>query len=103
MTLPDLCRRLSRKIDSGKGAQLSAADLNLFVASGAWRALSEARLRFEEQQCQSRAVQSHSISERDSSSTLALVASGSKSSGTIPSESVNEALARVLAITGRDA
>lgn len=103
MSLSDLCRRLSRKIDAGKGTQLTAADLDLVVASGAWRTLNEACLSFEEEQCRARNARSRSISGGNSSSTLALVASSSKLSGTIPVESVSEALARARAITGWDA
>lgn len=40
--LPELARRFSRKIERQQGICLSAADLELFVLSGAYGTLSEA-------------------------------------------------------------
>lgn len=40
--LPDLVRRLSRKIDAGKGIQLTPEDIDQLVASGAFDILQEA-------------------------------------------------------------
>jgi hypothetical protein len=41
-SLPDLQRRFSKAIERGKGIRLEAADLDMFVASGAYETLARA-------------------------------------------------------------
>lgn len=99
-SLSDLDRRLSRKIETGKAIQLSPADLDLLVATGAIDTFRQAVSEFQRIQCQQRSARSRSI---DGGNSLFTLAKGetSKSSGMTPNESVNEAQARVRAILSK--
>jgi hypothetical protein len=44
-SLPDLTRRMSRKIEAGRGIDLSGDDLDLLVSSGAYAVLTQAAIR----------------------------------------------------------
>jgi len=93
----DLDRRLSRKIETGKAIQLKPADLDLLVESGALDTFRQFVSEYQKRQCLERSAQNRSIPVAGSPFTEGKVGT-SRSSGTIASESVNEAQARVLAI-----
>jgi hypothetical protein len=96
-SLADLDRRLSRKLESGKAIQLTPADLDLLVLTGAYGKFREAVVEEQQEQCRLRSVRSRSINGGISGSTPAL-AEVTKSSGTMQSESASEALARAQAM-----
>ncbi|MEN2747305.1 hypothetical protein [Sphingomonas sp. T9W2] len=98
-TLPDLDRRLSRKIESGKGMQLSAADLDLFVSTGAYATFRLAVEECQRDQCRQRSARNRSTSGANTSLSAGLIEPTSKSAGTMSSESASEALARAQAAT----
>jgi hypothetical protein len=58
--LPNLGRRMSRKIETRRGLQLSPADLDLFVLSGAYEAFSNAVAAYQKAQCDERLLASQS-------------------------------------------
>lgn len=99
-TLPDLERRLSRRIESRRSIQLSPDDLDLLVATGAYDAFRKAVAEYQRKQCLERSARSRSISGGNTSSTRAK-AGTSKSSGTIQSADANEALQQVRAMLGK--
>jgi len=94
--LPDLMRRIDRKLDIQRGMTLTYDDLALLVTSGAYATLQTENLRYLERQCREHVARNHSISEAD---TLSTPGPGviMKSSGTISRESASEALARAQA------
>lgn len=101
MTSPaDLDRRLSRKIESGKAIQLTPADLDLLISSGAIDTFRHFVSQFQRSQCLARNAQKQSIAEENSPSFRAQTGT-SKLSGTTPIESVSEAQARVHAILSK--
>ncbi|KQT32506.1 hypothetical protein ASG29_12085 [Sphingomonas sp. Leaf412] len=100
-SLPDLDRRFSRKIEAGKGIQLSADDLDLFVSTGAYDVFRQAVAEYQRTQCQQRNARSRSTSAANSPSTNGQGAT-SRSSGMTTSDSVSEAQARLRAILNRD-
>lgn len=91
--LPDLMRRLDRKLDIQRGLHLSYDDLALLVASGAYATLQDATRKYLETQCRKHIARSRSISGESSPSTQG-PAETSKSSGTTETDAGNEALAR---------
>lgn len=99
-SLPDLGRRLSRKIEAGKGIQLTPDDLDLLVSIGAYDVICKAIAEFQRKQCQHRSARSRSTSGGDMPSTLEK-AGTTKSSGMTKNESVSEALALARQISGR--
>jgi hypothetical protein len=99
-SLPDLDRRLSRKIETGKGIQLSPEDLDLFVSTGAYDTFRQAVAELQRKQCQQRNARSHSTSAASLPSTRGQDAT-SRSSGMTTNDSVNEAQARLHAIFSR--
>ena len=50
--LPDLLRRIDRKLDIRRGMHLSIDDLETLVSSGAYAAMSEALTKQRESKCQ---------------------------------------------------
>jgi hypothetical protein len=100
ITLPALERRLSRKIETRKGIQLTAEELDLLVETGAYDTFRQAVAKFQREQCRQRSARSRSISGETSGSTRGR-GETSKSSGTIPPESASEALARARLMSGR--
>lgn len=101
-SLADLDRRLSRKIESGKAIQLTPADLDLLIESGAIDTFRQFVSQYQRAQCQNRNALSRSIGAENSLSTHAANET-SKSSGTTPSSDVSEAQARVRAILNKAA
>ena len=99
--LPDLDRRLSRRIDQGKGIQLTPDDLNLLVASGAYDVLHKAAAEFQRNLCRDRHARAHSIRGANSPSTAGKGGAISKSSGTMKNDDVNEALALARMMSGK--
>jgi hypothetical protein len=91
--LPDLMRRMRRKLDIQRGLSLSYDDLAMLVATGAFAALERAERESLERQCRKHIARSHSISGGNTGS-IREKAGTSKSSDTTPSEDANEALAR---------
>ncbi|WP_370171399.1 hypothetical protein [Sphingobium abikonense] len=102
-SLPDLDRRLSRKIETGKAINLTAADLDLLVETGAIDTFRAAVQKYQREQCRVRSARSRSISGGDMPSIAARTGKTSKSSGMTNSESVNEAKARAAQILGKAA
>jgi hypothetical protein len=102
MTLADLDRRMSRKLEAGKGIQLTAAELDLLVATGAYAKFREAVTESQRDQCRARSARSRSISAASSGSTRAQ-GDPSKSSGMTKSKSASEAHQRLRAILNKDA
>lgn len=94
--LPDLMRRIDRKLDIQRGMTLTYDDLALLVMSGAYATLQNANLQYLERQCQEHVARNRSTSEASLPSTRAQDAT-IKSCGTIPQESASEALARAQA------
>ena len=94
--LPDLMRRIDRKLDIQRGMTLTYDDLALLVTSGAYATLQNANLRYLERQCQEHVARNRSTSEASLPSTRVQDAT-SKSCGMIPQESASEALARAQA------
>ena len=94
--LPELMRRIDRKLDIQRGMTLTYDDLALLVTSGAYAPLQNANLKFLERRCQEHVEQNRSISEASLPSTRAQDGT-IRSSGTIPQENASEALARALA------
>lgn len=94
--LPELLRRIDRKLDIQRGMTLTYDDLALLVTSGAYATLQNANLKFLERRCQEHVEQNRSISEASLPSTRAQDAT-IRSSGTIPQENASEALARAQA------
>lgn len=91
--LPDLMRRLDRKLDIQRGLHLSYDDLAMLVASGAYATLQSATREHLERQCREHVDQSRSTNEAISASTQERGAT-TKSSGTTETEDAREALAR---------
>jgi hypothetical protein len=91
--LPNLMRRIDRKLDIQRGLSLSYDDLALLVATGAYARLQEASKEYRERQCREHVARTHSISGASTGSTPDPDET-SKSSGMTPSESANDALAR---------
>lgn len=92
-SLPELMRRLDRKLDIQRGLHLSYDDLALLVATGAYAKLQDATREYRDRQCREHVARSHSINGATSSSTQER-GETSKSSGTTETEDANEALAR---------
>ena len=92
--LTDLDRRLSRRIETGRGIQLSADDLDLLVTSGAYAVFRDAVAKHQRELCLHRSERSRSTSGENTGSSGEATAPPSRSSGTTASESANEALAR---------
>ena len=101
VTLPDLERRLSRKIEAHKGIQLTPEELDLLVLSGAYDVFRQAVAEYQRTQCLQRSARSRSISGEPSDSTAGPIEKTSKSFGTIANEDANEALALAQALTGK--
>ncbi|MES2339567.1 MAG: hypothetical protein V4537_15860 [Pseudomonadota bacterium] len=99
-TLPDLDRRLSRKIEAGKTIQLSPADLDLLVTTGAIATFRNAVAKHQRDECQKRSAGNRSTSAETSVSSHGTTDPISKSSGMMPPPDVSEALQRAQAITG---
>lgn len=95
-SLPDLTRRMSRKIEAGRGMNLSGDDLDLLVASGAYAVLTQAAIRAQEDQCRKRDARNRSISGETSGSTGEKTGQTLKSSGTTNRQDVSEAEARAV-------
>lgn len=100
VTPPDLERRMSRKIETHKGIQLSPQELDLFVVSGAYDAYRGYVAEYQRNQCLQRSARSRSI-VGGSLPSIPETDETSKSSGTIPSESANEAHQRVQTILNK--
>jgi hypothetical protein len=96
--LPDLMRRIDRKLDIQRGMTLTYDDLALLVTSGAYATLQNANLKFLERQCQEHVERNHYISEGSLLSTR-VRGDITRSSGRIPQEDASEALARAQAIS----
>lgn len=92
--LPDLMRRLNRKLDIQRGLSLSYDDLALLVASGAYATLQEATRQHLERQCREHVARSRSTREETTPSTKGPVET-LRSSGTTETDDANEALARL--------
>lgn len=92
-SLPDLMRRLDRKLDAQRSIKLSYDDLALLVASGAYATLQSASRESLESQCREHIAQSRSTNGETSASTHAQDGT-SRSSGMIETEDGNAALAR---------
>jgi len=93
----DLDRRLSKKIESGKAIQLTPADLDLLIESGAIDTFRQFVSDYQRAKCLERNVQNRSTGGANSPSTNE-PAEISKSSGTTLSAAVSEQQARALAI-----
>lgn len=98
-SLADLDRRMSKKIETGRGIQLSPEDLDLLVATGAYDAFRNAVAEHQRNQCLQRSARNRSTSAGIIGSTRGRTGQTSKSSGTTTSADASEALARAQAIT----
>jgi len=99
--LPDLMRRIDRKLDIQRGMTLTYDDLALLMMSGAYATLQNANLQYLERQCQEHVARNRFINVASLPSTRVLDAT-TKLSGTIPPESASEALARAQATSRPD-
>jgi 3'-phosphoadenosine 5'-phosphosulfate sulfotransferase (PAPS reductase)/FAD synthetase len=81
--LPELMRRIDRKLDIQRGLSLTYDDLALLVASGAYARLQDAAREYRERQCLEHTARSHSINGGNTPSTQERGGT-SKSSDTIP-------------------
>jgi hypothetical protein len=68
--LPNLGRRLSRKIETRKGVQLSPADLDLLVLSGAYETLCAAIGAYQKAQSAQRVSQAKTTAQASASNPL---------------------------------
>jgi len=93
-TPPDLLRRLSRRLEQGKGIQLSPNDLDLLVARGAYAMLTQAAADDQRNLCLQRSARSRSTSGETLRSIAEPAEPISKSSGTIRSADASDPLAR---------
>jgi hypothetical protein len=93
-SLPDLSRRLSKKIEQHKTIQLSPDDLDLLVSTGAYAAILRATEEQQRDQCLQRSARNRSISGENINSTPETVGT-SKSSGMTKTANANELLAQV--------
>lgn len=82
ITPPDLDRRLSRKIETGKTIQLRPADLDLLVQSGAIDTFRKFVSEYQRDQCRARDQQSRSTSAAHTRSSSGPTAPTMTSSGT---------------------
>ena len=101
---PDIFRlyeKMSRKVEAGRGIHLSPDDLDILAQFGVLKMLASLATEYQVRKCQERNVKRRSISEATLASTGAPTARISKSSGTTPPDSVNEALALAQAICRR--
>lgn len=96
-----LHRKLSKKIESGRGIMLSADELNVFVAVGAFATLATAATEYQVKKCRERNARSRSINDAPSASNEARAGQSSKLSGPISIDAADEALAQARAICGR--
>ncbi|OWQ98359.1 hypothetical protein CDQ91_07650 [Sphingopyxis witflariensis] len=99
----ELMRKLSKKIDQRRSIQLSADDLDYFVASGAWDALCKSVLEYQRNQCQERSAQNRSTSAEITNSIDDQTARTLRSSGTTTRPDANVVLADVQAMFGKAA
>ena len=95
-----LHRKLSKKIESGRGIMLSADELNVFVAVGAFATLAAAATEYQVKKCRERNARSHAA---PSTSVDEPVGRTPISSATTSIDTANEALAQARAICGRKA
>lgn len=93
--ITDLARRFSRKLDTGKGMQLDAADLALLCAIGVNDVIQQAAAKYLREQCQQRIARNRSISGGRIAS-ISVPDEPLKSSGMTSHESESEAVARAL-------
>ncbi|MCH2238769.1 MAG: hypothetical protein MK060_12870 [Blastomonas sp.] len=101
MTTPaDLDRRLSRRIEQGKGMNLTADDLDLLVVSGAYEVLRAYAAQYQRDQCRARNARSRSTSAGPIAS-IRDQAGSFKSSGMTSNASASEELARALQMLGK--
>lgn len=91
--LPDLERRLDRKLDKQRGLHLSYDDLALLVATGAYATFKQAANEYRESQCRKHIDQARSTSEETMPFTPGQ-GETSRSSGMTTGESGSDALAR---------
>ena len=94
--LPDLMRRIDRKLDIKRGMTFTYDDLALLVTSGAYATLQHANLQDLELQCQEHVARSLNINEANLHSTRGTEGI-TRSSGTTGQEDASEALARAQA------
>jgi len=100
-SLPQLARKLSTKIETGRGVRLSAQELDLLVHHRAYAVLCEAAVESQQKQCLNRSVPNQSMSEVPFASIDVPTVPISRSSGTTSNHDANEALARARAMTKR--
>lgn len=96
--LPSLHRKLSKKIESGRGVLLSADELSLLVTAGALAALAKAATEYQVRKCLKRNARPPSTDAAPSGSIAERVGRTLRSSGTTSSDDANEALAQARAI-----
>lgn len=96
-------RKLSKRIESGRGVALTANELVALVQVGAFQTVANAATDYQVRKCQERNARSRSISEVATDSIDAEVGQTSRSSGTMPIEAANEALAQARAMCGKPA
>lgn len=96
-----LHRKLSKKLESGRGAVLTPDELSAFADVGAFGKLAEAATKYQEQLCRERNARSRSTRAAPSASIDGMAARTLESSGTMSIDAANEALAQARAICGR--
>ena len=100
-SLFDLDRRLTRKIETEKSVQISPAELEWLVHSGAIDTFRAFVADQQRQLCNERRARRQSINAGISGSTGDQAAPTSKSSGTIARSDANEALRLAQAMTSK--
>src|SRR5437868_5265896 len=94
ITPPDLDRKLSKKIDQHKTIQLSPAELDLLVISGAYDTFRAFVADYQRDQCQARDRQNRSTSGGPTASSSDQTERTSTSSGTTSEPDATAAAAR---------
>lgn len=99
MQIVDLARKFNRKLDIGKGMQLSPEELALLASIGVNDLIQNAAAKLLREQCQKRVVHDLSTSAETTGSTSAPTAKTSKSRTMTQSPEESESLARALTIS----
>lgn len=100
-TPTDFQRRMSKKIDEGREIQIKREELDIFVVSGAWKAVCDFAEQFQRDQCLARNARNRSIPGGNLSSINDPVEKTSKSDGTNQALDANEAAQRAEEIFGK--
>jgi len=98
-----LYRKLSKKLETGRGIQLSQHDLNILAEVGILERLAGLATDYQVRKCQERNARNRSISVASTAFVGEMTGQTSKSSGTMSKALANEVLAQAQAMLGKHA